>query len=299
MKRIGRLLALVALTAAGAASAGPAGDAAGEIHLPPEVARQSGIEAAVVAETTLPLRITAFATVLDPAPLVQLAADIDVLAATATASRVEAARSARLLAGDASVSRRSSEAATAAARIDAARLKAARHRIALEWGAGLAALPGSERERLLERLIEGKAALLRLSFAGAPPAAISAQLDGDGAPAPLRLLGPTASRDPGVAGSSLLAVASQANLQPGQVLAATVSGLARQGLWLPPEALLVDALGRYVYVEFGDGRYRRQPVQVLDERRDGALVTGPAADARIVLRQAVRLRWAARDRGKD
>ncbi|WP_293395875.1 hypothetical protein [Nevskia sp.] len=291
------LLAVVAAAAAMAAHA--AADPGAEIQLPPEVVRQSGIEAAAVAPISLPPRIAAFATVLDPAPLVQLTADIEILAATAAASQAEAARSERLLAGDASVSRRSSEAATAAAHIDAAKLAAARHRIALEWGSGLAALPGGERDRLLERVIDGKAALLRLSFTGPPPAQISASLDADDSHAALRLLGPTASRDPGIAGSSLLAISTQAGLQPGRVLAATVSGTARQGQWLPPEALLIDAQGRYVYVETGNGRYRRQPVLVLDERRGGVLVTGPGADVPIVFRQAVRLRWAMRAGSAD
>lgn len=297
MKTFDRWL-LVAIVSAAAMSVHAAADVAGEFQLSDEAVRQAGIEVSSVASIPVPPRIAAFATVLDPAPLVQLAADIEVLAATAAASQAEAVRSERLLAEDASVSRRSSEAATAAAHIDAARLSAARRRIALEWGSGLAALPGGERDRLLRAVIAGKAALLRLSFAGSPPDRISASLDAGGADAALRLLGPMASRDPGIAGSSLLAIVTQPGLQmdfqPGQLLAATVSGAARPGQWLPRDALLIDAQGRYVYVETGRDRYRRQAVQVLEERHDGVLVTGPAADARIVVRQAIRLRWAIR-----
>lgn len=279
--------ALLLALMAGAASAQP------DVALTAAAVKQAEIEAATVAPLRLAPRVRAYATVLDPAPLFALIAELEALAASAEASQAEAARSARLLAADEAVSRKTSEAATAIARTDAARLAAARRRIGLEWGPGLAALPPRERASLLTALAEGRAALVRLGFSGRPPATAEITLDIEGATVPLRVLGRAASSDAASLGPSLLASVASRELQPGRAFAVTVAGLAQQGQLVPAAAVLTDTEGRYVYVESTIGHYRRQPVQVLDERAEGVFVSGPGADARIVLRNAAAIRWAS------
>lgn len=266
----------------------------GDIVMPVADASRAGIQAASLPVISVAPRLHAYATVLDPAPLALLAAEIEALSATAAASQAEATRSGHLFAAEATVSRKATETATAIARADAARLSAARGRIGLEWGQGLAALPARTRAALIAALVEGRAALLRIGLGGTPPDAITATLDLAGAGHTLRLLGLSASSDPAYAGPSLLAVAATPGLQPGRVLAVTVSGSPQRGQRLPPQAVLADAEGRFVYIETSPGHYRRQPVQVVDEGAEGVLISGPAADARIVLHGAAAVRWASR-----
>lgn len=285
------LLCLTASSTVMAAAISPAGEA--DILLATDDVKRSDIEAAVVPLVSVAAHINAYATVLDAAALVTLSSELDVLAATAAASQAEAARSARLLAAEETVSRKSSEAATATARADAARLSASRRRIGLEWGQGLASLPSRDRASVLDALAEGRAALLRIGLSSAIPASPVATLDLDGSAVALRLLGRSASSDANHAGPSLLALAMTSDVQPGRVLGVQFSGAPLRGQRLPPAAVLSDAKGRFVYLETSAGHYRRQPVQVLDAQSDGLLVSGLAADARIVLRNAAALRWAA------
>lgn len=290
----------VLLTASNTATAAPISPAsAAEILLTADDVKRSDIQAAVVPLVSLAPHINAYATVLDATALVTLSSELDVLGATAVVSQADAARSARLLAAEETVSRKSSEAATATARADAARLSAARRRIGLEWGQGLATLPNRDRAQLLDALAEGRAALLRIGLSSAAPANAVAILDLDGRTVPLRLLGRSASSDASNAGPSLLAVAMTPDVQPGRVLGVRFSGTPLRGQRLPPAAVLTDTQGRFVYLEISPGHYRRQPVQVLDEQSDGLLVSGPDADARIVLRNAAALRWAASASGVE
>lgn len=292
--RLASLLALsLMLTSLPLAAAEPRSNAAAEIHLDAETVKRGDVQAATVPMSSLSPSLAAFATVLDPAPLALLGSEIEALTATAAASAAEAARSERLLAADETVSRKSAEAARAAARADTARLSAAKQRVALEWGQGFARMSARERSQLMQALMQGRAALLKIGLSGEPPAEVKALISLPTGSRPLRLLGFAASSDPNYAGPSLLGFAETTGLQPGRVLAVSVSGAAQQGQRLPSEAVLTDAEGRFVYVEVGAGRYRRQPVQVLHESEDGVLVGGPQADARIVLRNAAAVRWAS------
>ncbi len=287
------VLLCLLLASKGLTATEPAPVAATDITLSAEDVRRSEVQAAMVPMVSTPPRLTGYATVLDPTPLALLGGEIEALAAAAAASRAEAGRSERLFAADETVSRKATETAQATARADAARLAAAKRRIGLEWGQGLAKLPAHERSQLLASLAEGRAALLRIGLSGNPPVDPVATIRiADGA-LPLRLLGLAASSDPSYTGPSLLAVAATSALQPGRVLAVSVTGAAQQGQQLPPEAVLSDAQGRFVYLETAAGHYRRQTVQVLAEDDSGVLVSGPPAEARVVLRNAAAVRWAS------
>ena len=106
--------------------------------------------------------IDGFAKVLDPGPLAQLVSDLQTALASYAASSAEAARAKSLHSQDLGVSAKDTEAATAQSTSDALRVTQLRRRLGLEWGPGVARLSDAERNRLVDELAKGHAALVHV-----------------------------------------------------------------------------------------------------------------------------------------
>jgi hypothetical protein len=254
--------------ALGLALAAPAlAEPAKVLKLDAATQQRLGVATAPLAPARRAASISGFARALDTAPLATLDADIATAAAALAASQAEAARTKSLNAADQTVSRHVAETAAAQARGDAIKLSLLRRRLGLEWGPSIQALPDTRREKLIADLASGRAALVRIDFAGGLTAPARAVADIDlaaGGVARATILGPARVSDPRLQSAGLLALVTgpQAlRLGVGAAAPATLTqGPAAGGVVIPREALLRTAGQTFAYVRRDAANFERRPV---------------------------------------
>lgn len=219
-----------------------------------------------------------YARALDLSGLAAINADYRAALAAEAASAKELARQKALFAADTSTSARAVEQARAQQMTDSEKVKLACRRVSLEGGAGLERLGCSALDGLLREAAAGRAALVRLDFAGGPPSAGSAvTLSGGGGETSVRVLGPSASVDPQLQTAGALAIVGgpvAARFAVGQVLDARMSagGGGQSGVIVPRAAIVRADGGMWVYRAAKDDQFER--IQLKDARAapDGWLV---------------------------
>ena len=293
----GKGVALVALGAAAGASvlafalylAGDLGEQEGEADRDAPVAEASpdpvrdlalrqrlGIATAPLAAFSGAQEVSGFARGLDAGALAAIMAEIDSARATATASQAEATRLEALYRNDISASRRAVEAARAQAAADIARLRLARQRIGLEYGAGLAALGDAGLHQLVARIATGDAALIRIDVPGvllAPGARVQIRAGDVGVSA--RVLGPAAAADSKLQSAGVLAILAGPAVRQvlaGRVLAVqTPSGPAVSGVLVPRDAVVRYQGQIWVFRKQG-GKFEREVLTEPQQVSEGWLV---------------------------
>jgi hypothetical protein len=264
MRRSARPL-LACIAATWAVMAAPQAYAA-PVKLDVATQRRLGVQTAPLAAARHTAAAAGFARALDAGPLAALEADIAAAAAASQASQAEAARTRKLAAADATVSRKAAETAAAQARADAARLALLRRRVGLEWGPALAALSDARRDQLVSDVAAGRSALVRIDVAGGAPVEHgAATLDlGPRGFAQATILGPARVGDPRLQSTGLLAVVNGPAalwLATGSVVpAALASGGAHSGVIVPREALLRSGGQTFAYVRKDAQAFERRPV---------------------------------------
>ncbi|SDD60318.1 hypothetical protein SAMN05444678_1179 [Sphingomonas sp. YR710] len=270
---------------------------ASAITLDPAIQRRLGILTTSLKMTKQDSDLSSFAHVIDPVPLVTLDSDLATAAANAAASQAEAARTRTLAAADATVARKVSEAATAQARGDAAKVALLRRRLALEWGSGIARSSDGERHRLIEGIVAGRTALLRIDS----PDAVgwrnvrAAMLDlGTMGTVPVRMLGPARIVDPGQAAAGRIALVSgraAAELAVGMTIPVELkTGDAPAGVTIPAAAILRSGGASWAYVRSGTNRFDRRRLVAPIATQGGLFVTqGFAAGEAVVIRGGAQL----------
>jgi multidrug efflux system membrane fusion protein len=250
----------------------------GSVVLTPASVSASGIEVAPLVAAVQTSRTRGVATVLDPQPLLILAAQLQslharVLAADAAAkaSSAQAIRSQALYrqGGNASLhdmQTADADAAAARAQRTTARAEETTARIGArpQWGMALAALAG-KGPQAVSAYADGRAVLLEVVLPnGTPaPAGTSIQVWGaDGQPVTASLLGPSPRTDPVVQGPTFFYRATAAGLRSGQRLNASVPlGTAlHQGVSVPAAAVVWYAGQPWVYIETSTGHFQRRPL---------------------------------------
>lgn len=225
-----------------------------------------------------------FARGLDSGPLAAIEAEIATAKGAAQASTAEATRLAALAAADQSASRQSVEAARATAIADAARVRLAEQRIALEYGAGLARLGENGRHALLAAIANGTASLIRVDI---PDASTRGARLAEGG-ARIELLGPAAAADaklqtPGVIGVVRGDAARRLNNGRSVEVVADGSGVSN-GIAVPADAVVRWHGGLWVYRQTGAETFER--VELVDARPVGGqwfVPAGLAAGDRVVV----------------
>lgn len=204
-----------------------------------------------------------YARALDLSGLAAINADYRAAVAAAEASAKEAARQKALFAADTSTSARAVDQARAQATADAEKVKLACRRVSLEYGPGLERLGCPALDALLRDATAGRAALLRLDFAGgSPPAGSRVTLSGAGAEAVVRVLGPAAMADQSLQTSGALALlrgAGATRFGVGKQVDASVSagGATRSGAVVPRSAILRADGALWVYRAVTGDRFER------------------------------------------
>ena len=274
----------------------------GNVVLTPASVSASGIEVAPLAVATQTSNTQAVATVLDPQPLLTLAAHLQslharVLAADAAAkaASAQAIRSQALYRQGGNTSLRDmqtadAEAAAARAQRMTARAEETAARIGArpQWGTVLAKLAGKGPQALSE-YADGRAVLLEVVLPnGTPaPAGTSIQVWGSGGqPVTATLLGPSPRTDAVVQGPTFFYRATSAGLRSGQRLSATVSlGTAVQrGVSVPAAAVIWYAGQPWVYVETSSGHFQRRPLAPTRLAQDWFEASGFHAGEKVVVR---------------
>lgn len=202
----------------------------------------------------------AFGSVLDPQPVLQRLSELKAARAALVASGQAARRSASLLREDGAASRQEAEAALSQATQDEARTVLLEQQIRNEWGS---AAPELERESA--GLATGTVHLVRIDLdvgrhLERSPARATLQVPGMDMPVRLEPVWPAPSVNPGRPGESYLALARNSpGLRSGmRAIVALPRGESGQtGVRVPAEALVYNEGAAWLFVDQGEGRFRR------------------------------------------
>ncbi|MGD9810908.1 MAG: hypothetical protein AB7U35_06175 [Sphingobium sp.] len=254
----------------------------GTVEADAETTKRADIRVAPLAAGSAGNVRAGYARALDLSALAAINAEYRAAVAADAASTKELARQKALLAADTSTSVRAVEQARAQETADTEKLKLACRRVALEYGAGLERLGCRALDGFLRDASAGRAALVRLDFAGGPPPPGSrVSVIGSGFQTGVRVLGPAASADAQLQTSGALAIVrgpAAQRLGAGQVFDASMSaGDGESGVVVPRSAILRADGAMWVYRAGEDGHYER--VELKDARAvpDGWLASSGLA----------------------
>ncbi|CAM3224680.1 hypothetical protein [Asticcacaulis taihuensis] len=245
-------------------------------------------------------QVSAFATVVDPTPLLTLLSDLATAQSAYTASQAEAARS-QALARDASLSAKASEAATAQARSDQARVRLLKQRLGLEWGAYFTTLSDNGLRQLGSDLAAARCALVRVDTPAGQglKGAKTVSLDlGALGFADARVLGVARTADARLQSPGLMTLVSGENaayLSIGLSLKASLySGGGTSGLLIPNAALLRQGGHVYAFIKTNAQTFDRRIVTPTRVTPEGLIVTsGFTSGEKVVVQGASALLTAA------
>jgi multidrug efflux system membrane fusion protein len=263
---------------------------------------QNGIRAEPLTSSETPAEITAYGTVLDLQPLIDLRtryaaglADADTASAALSASRQEYRRSLALYQDNQNVSLKSYQAALATYRSDQARTQAAalnlqniQAAMRQQLGATITHWALDSRSPEFSRLLNRQAVLLRITV---PP--------GDGIAAPIRikidanekrrlpaqLVSPSPQSDPVIQGSAFIYRAA-APLPSGTRIVAYLPTAKKgtPGMVVPADAIVWYGGQPWAYVQINAEQFARYPVAEQSPMQGGFFVTqGFKADQRVVV----------------
>lgn len=231
----------------------------GVVKLDAEAREHAGLEIAPLAAATLGSEASAWGRVLDPAPLAALDDELAAAEAAIEVSRAASTRAQSLFQGGENVARKTVESTESQLRADEIKRSGLRRRIALEWGASLAALDAKARHDLVEQLVAGAAALVRVELpagerlAAVPKSARLAVLDGE--PVAAQEIFAAATADPKTQSQAFIVRAAAPSLRPGMAVTAWLDagGEARTGALVPREAVVRFDGRTWIYVPAKSG----------------------------------------------
>jgi hypothetical protein len=289
------LIAASADAASADAASADAGDDDAQSGLNAEQQRAVGILVAHPVAAKAPERIEALGRVLDATALIFDLGESTAAAAAEQAASAELERLRALHAGGAAASLRMIEAAQSEQARARAQAQLAAARFTLHWSP-LAALPPAERQRVVDASTSGRSLLVRADLPGRHSFGAGlrkAVLDVDGIEVPGRVLGLLRETSELQSTALLIEVPSApAGLGVGARLQLSLLTGDRKGLLLPPESLLFDETGAYVYKQLTKKtdadkvRYAVVRVKLVLPYGDGWLVEGVDDDDNIVVRGA-------------
>jgi len=270
----------------------------------------SGIEVQALPITRFQPQTSAYASVLDPGPLLQLRGQLRSAQLQTDAARAQAAASEReyrrltvLNGQDHTVSDKVTEAARATrdgdrAHLEAAQasLLAARDTARSRWGDVLTGWALAARSPQLDALNSGQQALLSVALpqsgaAGTPPPTIHIGLPGSsGTQIIARLISPSPLADPIIQSPAYFYQAPRAGLPSGMRIEAFLpTGQSQAGVTIPNSAVVWYANRPWVYVQSTDTQFVRREIAVDTPAPGGWFVAQWHAGERVVVKGAALL----------
>jgi hypothetical protein len=247
-----------------------------------------GLKVEALMATSLSPEVAGFGRVLDPAPFVQLVAELASAGVAAETSRKEFERLKTLRAQD-NASARALEAAEATALRDQLLAESLRAKLALGWGrtiAGFDKLP-----ELAAGLAKMQAALVRVDLPAAealPGKATGAQLvplAADAKPIAADFIGAATTTDPQLQGQGFLFLVRGEAPAPGAALTAQIQtdGTPVSGILIPASAVVRHENEGWVYVQTAADKFTRRGVELGRLSGESYFVaTGFAAGEKVV-----------------
>ena len=282
----------------------------GTVTVSPQQATASGIEVQALPATRFQPQTSAYASVLDPGPLLQLRGQLrsaqvqtDAARAQAAASEREYRRLALLNGQDHTVSDKVTEAAHATRDADRAHLEAAqatllaaRDTARSRWGDVLTGWALATRSPQLDALNAGQQALLSVALpqsgtAGSPPSTIRIGLPGTGGgEITAHWVSPSPLADPVIQSPAYFYQAPRGGLRTGMRIEALLpAGQSVDGVVIPNSAVVWYANRPWVYVQSGDTNYIRREIAVDTPAPGGWFVAQWHGGERVVVKGAALL----------
>lgn len=232
-----------------------------------EAQRLIGLETADLAEKSLPPEVAVYGSVISPAPLIDLFRQVEAAKAALEVSQQAADRAGKLFASGELIARKDVEAAQAQLVKDQAAIQALEDRLILEWGPRFSKLTAEKRAEFLEQLLEGRAAIVRLSvsrgesFEGLPLAADLHAFGREMKPIRCTSISPATTIDPAFQSRGFLGVIDtpDAPLASGLILTGNleIKGTPRVGLEVPQGAVVFYLGKAWVYQKGGHDEFER------------------------------------------
>jgi membrane fusion protein, multidrug efflux system len=236
------------------------------LKLDKETQERIGLKVAAVEPMRLPREMKAYGRVVDPAPLASVLVEQLSAQASLHASEKEYHRLKDLYGQNQNVSVRALESAEAAMRKDQVLLEAARAKLAMTLGPGVASQ--SNLQQFVESLVSLNRGLVRVdlplgeSLPGLPQAARLVATSAEDRPVAAQFLGRAPSADPQTQGQGFLFVMATNPVPPGSSLVAWLQlpGEAQTGVAIPRSALLRHHGQMFVYVQSDQENFQRREV---------------------------------------
>ncbi|MDP2024635.1 hypothetical protein [Sulfuriferula sp.] len=292
-----------------AASSQAATTSAGTIEITPQQLTANGIEAQALPTTRFQPQTSAYASVLDPGPLLQLRGQLrsaqlqtDAARAQAAASEREYRRLALLNSQGHTVSDKVTEAARATRDADRAHLEAAqagllaaRDTARSRWGDVLVGWALAARSPQLDALNSGQQALLSVALpqggaTGSPPPTIHINLPGTVGEITAHLVSPSPLADPVIQSPTYFYQAPRGGLRTDMRIEALLpTGQSVDGVVIPNSAVIWYANRPWVYVQSTDTQFVRREIAVDTPAPGGWFVAQWHAGERVVVKGAALL----------
>ena len=292
-----------------AASSQAATTSAGTVEITPQQLTTSGIEAQALPTTRFQPQTSAYASVLDPGPLLLLRGQLrsaqlqtDAARARAAASEREYRRLALLNSQDHTVSDKVTEAARATRDADRAHLEAAqagllaaRDTARSRWGDVLVGWALAARAPQLDALNSGQQALLSVALpqggaTGSPPPTIHINLPGSVGEITAHLVSPSPLADPVIQSPTYFYQAPRGGLRTDMRIDALLpTGQSVDGVVIPNSAVIWYANRPWVYVQSTDTQFVRREIAVDTPAPGGWFVAQWHGGERVVVKGAALL----------
>jgi membrane fusion protein, multidrug efflux system len=247
-----------------------------------------GLKVAALVATNLPSVVKGFGRVLDPSPLIQLAADLAPAEVSAQASQKEFDRLKTLRAQD-NASDRALQAAEAQALRDKLLAESIRAKLLIGWGKSIA--ESGRLPALVKALAALQAALVRVDvpagepLPGHPTGAQLLPLIADAHPIDAEYLGTATTTDPQFQGLGFLFLVHSNAPTAGAALTGWIQteGPRASGLLIPANAIVRHENQGWAYAQDGGDNFTRRQVALGRTWGDGYFVTsGFAAGEKVV-----------------
>jgi hypothetical protein len=235
-------------------------------------------EMAEPEKATLVPRRKAFGRVVDPTPLVVLEGDLTTAESALAASRADFERTQKLLAVGENTSRKLAEAAEAQFHADESKAAGLRRSTQLQWGAMISDLDAVHRRNLVESLVQGAAALIRVdllpgdALATAPRGARLELFGHERQPIETTAIFPAVAADPRNQAQGYLVRVNQPPfpVRPGMAVTAwlELAETPRAGFAVPRSAILRHDGRTWIFIQEEEEKFLRKPV-VLEAPLEG------------------------------
>lgn len=282
---------------------------AGTVVISPTQMTLSGIAVQALPVTRFQPHTSAYASVLDPGPLLQLRGQLRSAQLQTDAARAQAAASEReyrrltvLNGQDHTVSDKVTEAARATRDADRAHLEAAqagllaaRDTARSRWGDMLVGWALAPHAPQLDALNSGQQALLSVALpqggaAGSPPPTIHIKLPGSVGEITAHLVSPSPLADPVIQSPTYFYQAPRGGLRTGMRIDALLpTGQSVDGVVIPNSAVVWYANRPWVYVQSTDTQFVRREISVDTPAPGGWFVAQWRGGERVVVKGAALL----------